>query len=156
MTQQRIANLIAVVGTGAYTGVMIAIGLGLGRYWLSLDPADFEAWFTPNFWYLLPTVLSTLPWALIGTVWSLSIAWRTPARRAWLTVLALIGVTLVVTAGYHLPANIRIWSGELTAAQLESELGWWLVAHVARVGFALAGAVAGFLASTAGQGTDTP
>ena len=120
---------IAAVGLGAYTGVMLAIGLGLGRYWLSLPPLEFATWFTANFQFLLPTVLATLPLALAGTVWSLRLARDEAARRQWWIALALLSVTMVVTLAYHLPANIRIWSGELDDPQVRGELTWWLWFH---------------------------
>lgn len=131
-----LSHRLSILGLGTYSGVMLAIGLGLGRYWLSLPPTTFAAWFTPNFWFLLPTVAITLPVALVGTAG----AWRLAAeeeRARWRTVLLLLGATLAVTLAYHLPANIRIWSGELDDGQLRGELTWWLIAHLFRLGPAI-------------------
>jgi len=97
------AHQLAVVGLGAYTGVMVAIGLGLGRYWLSLDSASFVAWFTPNFWFLLPTIAITLPFALVGTLWSWRRAPSPLARKRWRRVALLLLGTIAVTLAYHLP-----------------------------------------------------
>lgn len=120
---------------------MLAIGLGLGRYWLSLPPLEFATWFTANFQFLLPTVLATLPFALVGTVWSLRLARGERSRRQWWIVLALLLATMVVTLAYHLPANIRIWSGDLGEAQVSGELTWWLWLHFTlRIAPALAAA----------------
>jgi len=148
-TAPPLAHQLAVVGLGAYTGVMIAIGLGLGRYWLSLSPSAFVEWFTPNFWFLLPTVGVTLPVALWGSLWSwkLASAAGPTAKRQWRTVVLLLLVTVVVTMAYHLPANFRIWSGTLDDAQVERELGLWLAAHLLRVGPALVATVLAFRAA---------
>ncbi|MEM7151439.1 MAG: hypothetical protein AAF799_01295 [Myxococcota bacterium] len=137
-SKRNLAHRLAVLGLGLYSGVMLTIGLGLGRYWLSLPPAEFVAWFTPNFWFLLPTIAATLPVALVGTVWSIRLA--DPGDGTWRKVLLLLVVTLVVTAAYHLPANIRIWSGELSDGRVANELTWWLCAHVVRVVAAIAAA----------------
>lgn len=83
MSRVQTANMLAVVGSGAYGGVMIAIGLGLGRYWLSLPPQEFVAWFEPNFWFLLPTVMITLPIALGGTIWSFVLTRGSSASHHW-------------------------------------------------------------------------
>lgn len=120
---------------------MLAIGLGLGRYWLSLPPPEFATWFTANFQFLLPTVLATLPFALVGTVWSLRLAQGQSTRRQWWIALALLLATMMVTLAYHLPANIRIWSGELSETQIHGELTWWLWLHFSlRIAPALAAA----------------
>lgn len=147
-SQQQVANLLAVLGIGAYSGVMLAIGLGLGRYWLSLSSDAFVAWFTPNFWFLLPTIAVTLPVALLGTLWSFVLSLGTPQASSWRLALTALVLTIVVTLAYHLPSNLRIWSGELTERDVANALVGWLVAHTLRVGGALfAGGVA-FRAST--------
>lgn len=144
---RTLAHMSATLGSAAYGGVMIAIGLGLGAYWLSVEPMAFQAWFTANFVFLLPTVGITLPFALSGTAISLGLAWRTPQRTLWAIALGAIIVTLVITLGYHLPANFRVWSGSLPADALRTELVWWLVLYVGRVSGALVSAVVAFIAT---------
>ncbi|MEM7136084.1 MAG: hypothetical protein AAF500_05860 [Myxococcota bacterium] len=136
--RSRLANQIAVVFLGMYTGVMVAIGLGFGRYWLSLSSADFVRWFTANFWFLLPTIAATLPLALVGSLWSLRLSQGGPQHGRWRIVVALLVATLLVTVGYHLPANVRLGSGELGGPGVHTELVRWLWAHALRVGLAFA------------------
>ncbi|MEM8862859.1 MAG: anthrone oxygenase family protein, partial [Chloroflexota bacterium] len=132
MNPEEIANMLAAVGSGMYAGVMLCIGLGLGRYWLRLEPQDFVEWFTPNFWFLLPTVMASAPFALGGAIWSLSLARGTDTINLWWTVLALILLTFVVTLAYHLPINIQLWSGKLDDATIRRKLIGWLWMHLLR------------------------
>ena len=137
----------AVVGSAMFTGVMLTIGLALGRYWWSLEPQDFARWFEENFILLLPCVVLTLTPAFIGVGWLLRQDWNTPRlRRGWLIALAGIGIASLITAVYHLPANFRLWGLNQTDAEVSSELRWWLIVHVPRV-------VAGFVGATAALGT---
>jgi uncharacterized membrane protein (DUF485 family) len=139
---------VAVVGSAMFTGVMLTIGLALGRYWLDLAPQEFAAWFEANFILLLPCVVVTLVPAFIGVGWSLSKDWNVPRlRRGWLIALGGIGIASVITAVYHLPANFRLWGLDQTDSKVTSELHWWLIMHVPRTLAGLVGAVAALWAS---------
>ncbi|MEX1333835.1 MAG: DUF1772 domain-containing protein [Candidatus Limnocylindrales bacterium] len=142
-----VLGLLAVVGASAYLGVLLVIGLSLGAYWRGLEPQAYAEWFTDNFIYLLPSVMLMLGPALIGVIGSLWLAREDRvARRLWALALAGLVLSSLVTALYHLPANFRIWSGDLTSPELTGELDAWLVWHVVRWLFGLLGAVAGFWA----------
>jgi uncharacterized membrane protein (DUF485 family) len=133
----------AVVGSAMFTGVMLTIGLALGRYWWSLEPQEFARWFEQNFILLLPCVLVTLLPAFIGVGRLLGQDWNTPhLRRGWLIALAGIGIASLITAIYHLPANFRLWGLDQTDAEVTSELRRWLILHVPRVAAGFVGAVA--------------
>lgn len=134
---------LAVIGSAMFTGVMLTIGLALGRYWLDLEPQEFAAWFEANFILLLPCVAVTLIPAFIGVGWLLKQDWSAPRlRRGWLIALAGIGIASLITAIYHLPANFRLWGLDQTDAKVTSELHWWLTMHVPRTLAGLVGAVA--------------
>ena len=134
---------LAVVGSAMFTGVMLTIGLALGRYWLDLEPQEFAVWFEANFILLLPCVVLTLVPAFIGVGWLLKQDWNVPrAASGWLIALAGIGTASLITLVYHLPANFRLWGLDQTDAEVTSELRWWLVLHVFRVLAGLVGAVA--------------
>lgn len=134
---------LAVVGSAMFTGVMLTIGLALGRYWLDLEPQEFAMWFEANFILLLPCVVITLVPAFVGVGWLLRQDWNAPRlRRGWLIALAGIGAASLITAVYHLPANFRLWGLDQTDAEVTSELRRWLVLHVFRVLAGLVGAVA--------------
>jgi len=142
-----VLGLFAVVGASAYVGVLLVIGLSLGIYWRGLEPQVYAEWFTGNFIYLLPSVMLVLGPALIGVIGSLWLArGDRVARRLWALALAGLVLSSLVTALYHLPANFRIWSGDLTSPELVSELDAWLVWHLVRWLFGLLGAVAAFWA----------
>lgn len=136
-------QILAVVGSAMFTGVMLTIGLALGRYWLSLEPQEFAIWFEANFILLLPCVVITLVPAFVGVGWLLKQDWSDPRlRRGWLVALAGIGTASLITMVYHLPANFRLWGLDQTDEKVTSELHWWLILHVPRVLAGLAGAVA--------------
>ena len=142
-----VLGLLAVVGASAYVGVLLTIGLSLGIYWRGLEPQAYAEWFTDNFILLLPSVMLMLGPALVGVIGSLWLARADrSARRLWSLALAGLVLSSLVTALYHLPANFRIWSGDLTSTELAGELDAWLVWHVVRWLFGLLGAVAAFWA----------
>lgn len=134
---------LAVVGGAMFAGVMLTIGLALGRYWLGLDPQEFASWFEANFILLLPCVMLTLTPALVGVGWLLKQDWNDKRlRRGWLIALAGLGLASLITLVYHLPANFRLWGLDQTDSEVVSELRWWLVLHVPRVVAGIVGAVA--------------
>lgn len=134
---------LAVVGGAMFAGVMLTIGLALGRYWLGLDPQEFASWFEANFILLLPCVMLTLTPALVGVGWLLKQDWNDKRlRRGWLIALAGLGLASLITLVYHLPANFRLWGLDQTDSEVISELRWWLVLHVPRVIAGIVGAVA--------------
>lgn len=134
---------LAVVGGAMFAGVMLTIGLALGRYWLGLDPQEFASWFEANFILLLPCVMLTLTPALVGVAWLLKQDWNDKRlRRGWLIALAGLGLASLITLVYHLPANFRLWGLDQTDSEVISELRWWLVLHVPRVIAGIVGAVA--------------
>lgn len=136
-------QILAVVGSAMFTGVMLTIGLALGRYWVGLEPQEFAVWFEANFLLLLPCVAITLIPAFIGVGWLLKADWHIPRlRKGWLIALAGIGLASLITAVYHLPANFRLWGLDQSDARVASELRWWLVLHVPRVLAGLVGATA--------------
>lgn len=134
---------LAVVGSAMFTGVMLTIGLALGRYWVGLEPQEFAVWFEANFILLLPCVAITLIPAFIGVGWLLKQDGKIPRlRRGWLIALGGIGLASLITVVYHLPANFRLWGLDQSDAKVTSELRWWLILHVLRVLAGLVGAVA--------------
>lgn len=67
-------------------------------------------------------------------------------KRRWAVALGGLTVSVLVTLVYHLPANIRIWSGDLSPAELTSQLHWWLALHAVRTAAGLVATIAAFLA----------
>ena len=68
------------------------------------------------------------------------------SREIWLSGLV---VSVVITLTYHLPANIRIWTGDLTSAEATTELHRWLALHAVRTLAGLVAVVASYRAIAA-------
>lgn len=139
MTSKTVFAFLGVAGTAAFVGNMLTIGLGFGGYWQSLDPTALMAWFSDNFFrFLIPTVMSVLPVSLVGLGASVWLTRRDrPTRRYWTGALACVVVACLITAVYHLPANLALASQTLTPAEASDTLSTWLLLHWARVAFAI-------------------
>ena len=135
IAETDLASRVAILGSGALTGVMLAIGIGLGGYWLTLPPQEFDAWLTHHFVMFLPAVILVLTPALIS-VWICRsrCAPGSPSRRHWNRSLAGLLVLVVTTPIWHLPLNMWVWFGApISDATLEIVLYAWLIGHVLRV-----------------------
>lgn len=134
-------------GSLGFTAVMLTIGMGLGRLWVQIDPVVYGDTWLNTFLFLLPCIAITLIPAFIGAIWS----WRdaaagSAAKRRWAVALAGLSVSVLVTLVYHLPVNIRIWSGGMSSSELTSQLHWWLALHAVRTAAGLVATIAAFLA----------
>lgn len=141
---------MAIIGSAAFTGVMLTIGTGLVPFFFLAGPAAFERWFADYFVFLLTGVFLTSVPAFIGTI---SMIRQTPkqstARKYWVKALvglsAAYGITLVVS----LPLNIFFWSMELSDSQIILNLWIWTAAHVLRIAGALYASIAALRATNA-------
>ena len=141
MTAPTLFAFLGVAGTAAFVGNMLTIGLGFGGYWQSLDPTALMAWFSENFFrFLIPTVMSVLPFSLIGLGASVWFArGDRPTQRYWAGALACVVVACLITAVYHLPANLALASQTMTPSEASATLSTWLLMHWVRVAFAIVG-----------------
>lgn len=143
------AQIIAVVGSAAFAGVMLAIGLILGAFWRSLPPAEFLTWFqahNPLIQRAIPLVVVPTLVGLVGATW---LSWNDAVARAWwLGALACIAGVLLLTAIYFLPLNARFSAGSIPVADVPSALDGWLTLHWVRITLALTAAVFGLVAIT--------
>ena len=134
-------------GSLGFTAVMLTIGMGLGRLWVQIDPVVYGDTWLNTFLFLLPCIAITLIPAFIGAIWS----WRradagSTEKRRWAVALGGLTVSVLVTLAYHLPANIRIWAGDMSPDELTSQLHWWLALHAVRTAAGIVATVAAFLA----------
>ena len=129
---------LAVIGSAAFTGTMICIGLAFGGWWTSLPPADFLAWFAANSGFIARTIPVVAAPAALGLFGSLWLARRNRgARLPWaVATAALIGVALV-TGIYHLPTNAAFSAGAIPPDDVPAALQTWLRLHALRVAFGL-------------------
>lgn len=142
-------QILAVVGSAAFAGVMLAIELILGAFWRSLPPTDFLAWFqihSPLVQRTIPLVVVPTLLGLVGSIW---LSWgEVAARNWWLAALGCIVATLVLTVTYFFPVNATFVAGSIPVESLPTKLDAWLAMHWVRIALALAAAAFGMVAAT--------
>lgn len=142
-------KMLAVIGSGAFLGVLLAIRVILGGYWRSLPPAEFLDWFAGNaplFRQIIPIVL--LP-TLLGLAGAVSVDWtEAAARRLWLAAAGCILALLVLTALWFVPANAAFAAKTVPLAEVPARLDAWLLVHTLRIALALAASALAALAIT--------
>jgi hypothetical protein len=148
---------MAVIGTAAFVGVMLTIGLGLGSFFLLAEPSAFVDWFWLYFWFFLGPVFATSIPAFIGSIAMLR---RSPQgsaqRRLWKISLGGLIATYAITAVAHLPLNISFWFFDLSDSQITTNLYVWLAFHFLRVATALIAAVYAYRAVAGSSTPGTP
>lgn len=140
---------MAAMGSAAFVGVLLTIGLGLGSFFLLAEPSAFVDWFWSYFWFMLgPVFLTSIP-AFIG---SIAMMRRSPQgsaeRRMWKISLGGLIVTYAITAVVHLPLNIGFWFFELGDSQITTNLYIWIAFHFLRMATALVAAMYAYRAVT--------
>ncbi len=139
-------------GSVGFTAVMATIGMGLGRQWVQIDSLVWADTWLATFLFLLPCIAVTLTPAAIAVVIALRNA--PPAsreRRNWQITAAGLAVSVLITLVYHLPTNIRIWTGDFTAQDATTQLHRWLLLHAVRTLAGLVAVVASFQAISASR-----
>lgn len=150
------APVVAFGGSVGFTAVMATIGMGLGRQWVQIDSLVYVDTWLDTFLFLLPCIAVTLTPAMIAAVIALRRAPKgSTERRSWVIATAGLVVSVLITLAYHLPANIRIWTGDFTSAEATTELHRWLALHAVRTLAGLVAVVASFRAIAA-AGSVTP
>ncbi len=140
-------RVLAIVGSGTFAGVMLAIGVILGGYWKSLPPAHFMDW-VGRYGHLIMravafVVIPTMV-GLLGALWS---DWKTPtARWLWLAGIICIAAIIGVTMTYFIPANAAFAAKTVALDQVPSKLDRWLLLHNLRIALSLAASLLGILA----------
>ena len=129
---------MTVIGSAAFTGVMLAIGTGLVPFFFLAGTAAFEAWFADYFVFFLSGVFLTSVPAFIGSIAMIRrTAKKSEERSLWLKTLVALALVYGITMVVHLPLNISFWSMELSDSQITSNLWFWTAAHVLRIAGAL-------------------
>ncbi len=129
---------LAVLGSAAFTGTMLCIGLAFGGYWTSLPPEDFLAWFAANSGFIARTIPIVAGPSLLGLLGSLWLArWDRDARGPWAIATAAILGVLIVTMVYHLPTNTAFANQAVLPADVAATLRTWLTLHALRIALGL-------------------
>ena len=145
MTSRLAFNILAVCSTGAFSGLMLAIGLILGSYWKSLPPQDFLDWFSINEMLIAGTIPIVVVPAAIGLAGSIWLATGT-ARWLWVTALVAIAILLVVTMLVHLPINATFAAKSVPLDQVRPTIDHWLAIHWVRIALGIAATAFGVVA----------
>jgi hypothetical protein len=139
---------LSAASLGLYAGANLTEGFVLVRYWRSLAPAEFFAWYAANDRRLLDffrplTAASVLIAILAAAVSALA---GHPGRWPAAVAAALALVTLSMFFVYFRDANARFSAASVAAQELPAELARWAGWHWTRTGLSVAALAAGMLA----------
>ena len=133
---------ISIIGIAAFVGNMLAIGLGFGLYWQSLDPMTFMEQFGLQFPYLLAPTMGILLPALIATiVLVVNAKGQKEVRKNWIVALVGLMIACTITSVYHLPTNFGFMEMKYSAEEAISKLNLWMLLHWIRTAIVLVSAV---------------
>ena len=126
------------MGTVAYLGNIINIGLTYAIAWQRLDPLVFMQEFEATFLLLLPTVFVTLLPGLIGIIISINLdKENVKAKKSWKLALYATLLSILITSVYHLPANLGFIDQRYSVSEAADKLQLWVILHWARIFLAI-------------------
>ncbi len=144
---KKILPFIAIIATGAFVGNMINIGLSYAVHWQSLEPIEFMKTFAIDFPLLLgPTAATLLPAFISSLVLVFLNKRNTLSRKLWLYTFLSLLATIIITASYHLPMNLKFMEQAFTADEATAQLSGWILFHWVRIGIAIVAGVFGIMA----------
>lgn len=142
-------NILAILGSAMFAGVLLAIGVILGGYWTSLQPADFLDWFSQNGQFIMRAIPLVLIPTLIGLAGALWLSWgERKARMLWLGSIVCIATVLILTVTWFLPNNAQFSGKAIPLDQVSAKLHLWLQIHNLRIALAAIASVLGVIAIT--------
>jgi hypothetical protein len=147
MIVQLTFSFLAVVGCGAFTGMLLSIGMSFGKFWKSLTPEGVLDWFSnhprgaaqPLPFILLPTLAG-----LGGSLW---FNWNDPQPRTlWLSAVSVTLVNMAFTIAYFFPINGKFENRAISPPSVPPVLDRWLAYHWIRIALAFLASLLAFLA----------
>lgn len=139
---KKTLGIIAIIGSAAYLGNVINIGLTYAIAWQGLDPMVFMQGFEATFLLLLPTVTVTLLPGFIGIIDSIRFNKdNLEAKKSWNMALYATLISLVITLVYHLPTNLDFIAQSYTTVEAASRLQIWVILHWVRIVLAIVASV---------------
>lgn len=133
---------IAIIGTSAFIGNLLVIGLGFGGYWQTLEPMEFMRQFGIQFPLLLAPTMGILLPAMIATLaMVVNTKGQKTVRQNWTIALVCLMITCTITSVYHLPTNFGFMDLEYSAEVAASKLNLWLALHWVRAAFVVVAAI---------------
>ena len=146
---KKILPFVAIIATGAFVGNMVNIGFSYGLHWQSLEPKAFMETFAIDFPLLLGSTAVTLLPAFISSLILVFLNKRnTLSRKLWGYSFLSLLATIIITASYHLPMNLKFIEQTFTADEATAQLSGWILFHWVRVGIAIVAGVFGIKALT--------
>lgn len=139
--------LLGALGTAAFAGILLAIGVISGGLWQELTPAAFLDQFaatSPHIKKAIPLALGPAAVGIIGSI--LLSRERRDLRLLWIGAAAAMTLLLLLTATVHLPLNSAFETRSLALADVPASLDTWILSHGARTGLALAAAMFALIA----------
>lgn len=131
---KKTLGILAIIGTVAYLGNIINVGLTYAITWQRLNPMVFMQGFETTFLLLLPTVAVTLLPGLIGIIASISLnKENNEAKKSWLMALYATLISIFITSIYHLPTNLGFINLSYSISEAASKLQLWIVLHWVRI-----------------------
>ncbi len=135
-------GIIGIMGTVAYLGNIINIGLTYSIAWLRMNPMEFMQGFETTFLLLLPTVTVTLLPGIIGIIASISFSKdNEEAKKNWKLALYATLISIVITSVYHLPTNLAFIDQSYSVSEVVSKLKLWVILHWVRIALAIVASV---------------
>jgi glycerol-3-phosphate acyltransferase PlsY len=142
-----IFNILAIVGSAMFAGVMLAIGVTLGGYWKSLPASDFLDWFSQNNRFIMQVIPLVVAPAVLGLAGCLWLGWSEGRARAlWIGALLCVVAVLFLTMAWFVPQNAQFAAKSVRLDQVPDRLNTWLMIHYVRIALATVGSVLGILA----------
>ncbi len=133
---------IAIIGTSAFIGNLLVIGLGFGGYWQTLEPMEFMRQFEIQFPLLLAPTMGILLPAIIATVaMVVNTKGQRAVRKNWTIALICLMITCTITSVYHLPTNFGFMDIKYSEEVASGKLNLWLVLHWVRSMFVVVAAI---------------
>lgn len=130
---KKVLPYISVFTISASFGILLAMGLGFGIFWKTLEPIPFMEVFAAEFpYFILPTVLVLLP-ALLSSI-ALVVRYKNQKdmRKPWIYAMTGMIIAFAITNVYHLPVNFGFMSLRYTAEEAANLLNIWLILHWVR------------------------
>ena len=133
---------IAIIGTSAFIGNLLVIGLGFGMYWQTLEPMEFMRQFGIQFPLLLAPIMGVSTPTLIALIVLVATTKQQKVvRKNWIIALVGLLIAFAITSIYHLPVNFAFMDLAYTPEEAASKLNVWLALHWVRAVFVVIAAI---------------
>lgn len=141
-----LVNVLAVISSGMFAGVLFAIGVLLGGYWKELSAVAFLDSFN-TFLPFVPRAIAVGFVAVVSLIGSVWLSWGDrEVRLLWLLAAGCIGILSILTAVWFAPTNSQFAARSLPLDQVLANRDMWLILHSLRVVFAAVASVLGIIA----------